>query len=39
MTGHTNYKYNVMSFGFKNAGSIYYRMINKIFEQESIDML
>ena len=31
MTESGNYYYNVMSFGLKNAGATYQRMINKVF--------
>jgi hypothetical protein len=39
MTEHANYGYNVMSFGLKNAGATYQRMINKIIKEEIRDML
>ncbi|MCI13149.1 hypothetical protein A2U01_0034265, partial [Trifolium medium] len=39
MTEHANYKYNVMSFGLKNAGATYQRMMNKIFYEEIGDAL
>jgi hypothetical protein len=39
MTEHTNYGYNVLSFGLKNAGATYQRMMNKIFKEEIRDML
>jgi len=32
ITDSTNYWYNVMPFGLKNAGASYQRLINKIFQ-------
>ncbi|GAU18714.1 hypothetical protein TSUD_80020 [Trifolium subterraneum] len=39
MTETGNYYYNVMSFGLKNAGATYQRMMNKVFHDEIGDML
>ncbi|GAU34117.1 hypothetical protein TSUD_65960 [Trifolium subterraneum] len=39
MTETDNYYYNVMSFGLKNAGATYQRMMNKVFHNEIGDML
>ncbi|GAU37149.1 hypothetical protein TSUD_293060 [Trifolium subterraneum] len=39
MTETGNYYYNVMSFGLKNAGVTYQRMMNKVFHNEIGDML
>jgi len=34
MNEDTNYMYNVLPFGLKNAGHMYQRMVNKVFEPE-----
>ncbi|GAU35398.1 hypothetical protein TSUD_160490 [Trifolium subterraneum] len=39
MTETGNYYYNVMSFGLKNAGATYKRMMNNVFHNEIGDML
>lgn len=39
MKEHTNYMYKVMPFGLKNVGEMYKNMMNKVFEQETGDML
>ncbi|CAJ2673122.1 unnamed protein product [Trifolium pratense] len=39
MTESGNYYYNVMSFGLKNAGATYQRMMNKVFRGQIGDML
>ncbi|CAJ2645078.1 unnamed protein product [Trifolium pratense] len=39
MTESSNYYYNVMPFGLKNAGATYQRMMNKVFRGQIGDML
>ncbi|XP_061374604.1 uncharacterized protein LOC133316836 [Gastrolobium bilobum] len=39
ITQKVTYCYNMMSFGFKNAGATYQRMMNKIFSQQIGQML
>lgn len=34
MTEQTNYQYNLIPFGLKNAGSTYQRMMNEVFKEE-----
>lgn len=34
MTQQTNYLYNVIPFGLKNAGETYRRMVNKVFKEK-----
>lgn len=34
MTEQSNYKYNAISFGLKNAEATYQRMMNSVFKEE-----
>lgn len=34
ITEHCTYSYNVMSFGLKNAGATYHKLVNKIIKDE-----
>jgi hypothetical protein len=39
MTEGANYKYDVMSFGLKNAEATYKRMMNKVFNKKIRDIM